>query len=358
MHEFCQSIIKIYKSILLLMPFNLILVLSYIIIFGNFFLMLMFVPSIIIYVINPIKSIQYYNIIKNIFMDSTSFIIKIILFPNIYVNSNDIFKQIKFSNNHKNLLISNHISELDFLLGPIFSLNLNLTNINLRIAKKDVGYQIPISGFFGLLSGDIFLHRNINLDMNKLNKKINFNFMLLYPEGSCFTKQKKIISDNYCDKNQLIKFKYHLYPRMTGLELIINNNKEIKYIYDLTIIYDEVNKNYGQHYNIIGYVLNKFKISNKVFIQINRYKINKKISFDKKMIENIYLEKDNFVRKFDITCNNFKPIEYNYSKGFISFIFINSICIFSIYLYFKYNFIKYLYFFQILTYYFYFYFYV
>ena len=332
------------------MLFNLIFVVVYVIFYINFFFMLTFIPSIFLYLFNPIKSIKYFTIIKNIIIDSISFITKKLLFTNIYVNSNNI---IDISNEYnKNMIISNHPTELDFLLGCIFFTNTNLINKNIGLAKKMAGYQIPTLGFFGILSGDIFLQRNINLDINKLNNKLNFNLILLYPEGTCFNNKRKLISDNYCNKNNLIKFKYHLYPRISGLELILNNNKDIHYIYDLTIIYDEIIKNnYGYHYNIINYLLNKYKISNKVFIQITKYKIDTKNTFNKNFIENIYLTKDNFIDKFDTNCNNFIPIKYDSNKGLGCFIIVNLFCIISIYLYLKYNFIKYLYFFQLIVYY-------
>lgn len=341
------------------MQLNLIIVIFYLVFYINFCCMFVFVPLLLLYKINPIDYKIYFILVKNILSNSLSYIVKILLFPNIFINSNEKFTELlENSNKNKILLISNHISELDFLLGTLFTTNGNLTNTNLIISKKDIGYQIPFFGFIGLLSGDIFLHRKINLDVNKLNKKINFNLMLLYPEGSCFTKQKKLISDNYCDKNNLVKLNYHLYPRITGLEQIIKNNKDIKYIYDLTIVYDKIKKKYGPHYNLLNYLLNKFKISNKIFIQISKYKIDQKTDFNKKIIENIYINKDDFINKFDIASNNFISINYNYSKGLGCFVFVNLICILSIYLYFKYNFIKYLYFIQLLMYYLFFYFFI
>ena len=342
------------------MPFNLIITIFYLIFYLNFFIMFVFIPFILFYCINPIGSIKFFIICKNFIFNSLGFIVKKIMFSNVYVNSNELYESItEYNHKNKKIIISNHPSEFDFLLASIFLTNTNLINSNIGLAKKNIGYIIPIIGFIGLFSGDVFLHRNINMDINKLNKKLNFNLMILYPEGTCFNKDRKLISDNYCDKNSLIKFKYHLYPRTTGLEIIINNNIDIKYIYDLTLIYDEIKKkDYGNHYNLFNCIINKFKISNKIYIQINKYKIDRKNDFNKKMIENIYLSKDNFISKFDINCNNFVPIKYEYFKGFGCFIFVNFICILSIYLYIKYNFIKYLYFFQLIIYYLYFYFFV
>ena len=335
------------------MSLNLIIVLIYILFYINFFLSISFIPSLIVYFMNPSKSKKYFIFIKNILISSISFISKILLFPNIYVNSNNI---INYDNDeNKNLFISNHPSELDFLLGSIFFSNTNLFTKNIGIAKKMVGYQIPTLGFYGMLSNDIFLQRNIEVDKNKLNKNIDFNYLLIYPEGTCFNKHRKLISDNYCDKNNLCKFKYHLYPRTTGVELIINNNKTINNIYDFTIIYDGIIKDkYDLHHNTINYLFGKLKIPDKIFIQVKKYEINTTKKFNKKTIENIYSSKDNFIDKFDPIHNNFIPIKYKYLKGFGCFIFINLICIFSIYLFTEFNFVRYLYLFQLITYYFYF----
>lgn len=351
------------------MLFNLVIIIIYLLFYINFFLSLTFIPSIFLYFYNPIQSKKYFTFIKNILICSISFISKQFLFPNIYVNSNNVinFNNLNFNHDivgNKNLIISNHPMELDFLLGCIFYNNTNLFDTNIGIAKKFVGYQIPTLGFFGLLSGDIFLHRNINFDNNKLSKKINFNFMLIYPEGTCFNKNRKLISDNYCEINNLPKFKYHLYPRITGIDLILSNNPDIKYIYDLTIIYDEIKKNnYNSYYNTTNYLLSKLKIPNKIFIQVSKYKITKykndiKNKSNAKMIENIFSIKDKWIDKFDLICNNFIPIKYNWNKGLMCFLFVNLVCICSIYLLFKFNFIKYLYLIQLIIYYVYFYIFV
>lgn len=341
------------------MLLNLIIVLIYILFYINFFLSITFIPSILLYLKEPIKSKKYFILIKNILICSIGFISKTLLLPNIYVNSNDII-HLSNSNelNKKNLIISNHPTELDFLLSFIFFSDTNLFNKNIGLSKKMVYLQIPILGFYGSLTGDIFLQRKINEDINKLNKKINFNLMLIYPEGTCFNKQRKQISDDYCDKNNLIKFKYHLYPKITGISLILDNNQDIENIYDLTIIYDEIKKNnYNSHHNVINYLFNNLQISNKIFIKITKYKINKKKS-NNEFIENIYISKDNWINEFDIISNNFVPIKYNYFKGLWCFMFVNLICICSMYLYMKFDFIKYLYLMQFIVYYLYFIFYI
>lgn len=334
---------------------KLLIVIIYTIFYINFFMSIIFIPSIAFKLYEPIKSKKYFITIKNIILNSIGFITKLILLPNIYTNSNNMINLMTQDKIKKNIIISNHPTELDFLLNSIIISDTDFSNINLNLAKKEIGYQLPSFGFFGILAGDIFLQRNIKNDKCKLDKKIDFNTILLYPEGTCFNSKRKLISDNYCIKNNIIRFKYHLYPRTTGLELIMNSNPEIKYIYDITIIYDNIKKNnYNPHYNIINFLLCKFEIPNKVFFQISKYKINKCKKNKIRMIENIYISKDKFIEKFNPNFNNFIPINYNFYKGIGCFIFVSLISLFSIYLSIKFSFIKYLYFFQFIVYYIYF----
>jgi len=109
--------------------------------------------------------------------------------------------------------------------------------------------------------------------------------------------------------------------------------------------------------------LSKLTIPNKIFIHVSKYNIHKyksqmKNKSNAKMIENIYSIKDKWIDKFDLTCNNFIPIKYNWNKGLICFLFVNLICICSIYLCSKFYFIRYLYIIQLIIYYLYFYIFV
>lgn len=338
------------------MIFNLIAIIIYLTIYLTFVIGITFLPITVIYIFFP-KKIQYINMFKNIIWSNISYVTYILLFKNIYVDSNELIEEIQTNKFKSNIIISNHLMELDFLIHNIIFTNTSLNSINNGIAKKMVGYQIPISGFFGILTGDIFLHRNIKLDIDKLNQKKKFNNLLIFPEGTCFTKDRKNISDNYCDKNKLIKFKYHLYPRITGLKTIINSNKNIKYIYDITLVYDKISPNdYGKHYSTFLYISNLYLFPNKVFIKINKYRINH-TNFDKQ-IEKIYWHKDKFIEEFNFVNNKFIPIKYNYIKGFGCFIITNILTILSIWLFVKYNFITYLYSTEFITYLIYFFFFV
>jgi 1-acyl-sn-glycerol-3-phosphate acyltransferase len=338
------------------MFFNLIAIIIYLTIYLKFIIGITFLPIIIIYYFFP-KLKLYINVLKNIIWSSISFITHMLVFKNIYIDTNEFIDEIK-SNTHKpNIIISNHLLDLDFLIHNIIFTNTPLNSTNNGLAKKIVGYQLPICGFFGILTGDIFLHRKAELDINKLNQKIYFNNLLLYPEGTCFTKEKKTISDNYCNKNKLIKFNYHLYPRITGLKTIIKANKNIKYIYDTTLVYDNISTNkYGKHYTIFSYLYNLHSFPNKIFIKTNKYKIND--DNIEKQIEKIFYHKDKFIEKFDSNYNKFIPIKYNYFKGLGCFIITNLLTIISIWLFIRFAFIRYLYLVEFIMYYVYFFFFI
>jgi 1-acyl-sn-glycerol-3-phosphate acyltransferase len=335
------------------MILNLIIVMIYLLFYLNFLIGLTFSPIILIHFYFH-KYDSFINIFKNIVWSSISYLTYILLFKNVYVNSNKYIKEILLNEDKSNIIISNHISDLDFLLHTFIFTNSTLYSKNIGIAKKNVGYQVPICGFFGLFTGDIFLHRKIEYDIDKLYKKINFNNLLIFPEGTCFNDQTKKISDDYCDKNKLIKYNYLLYPRITGIKTIIKNNKNIKCIYDFTIIYDKITPNkYGVDYNVFTYILNMDLLPNKVFIKINKYKIKTDMIIEKQ-IENIYLHNNKFIEEFDINNNKYIPIKYNYSKSLVCFIGINLLTLISIYLFIKFNFIKYIYTLEFLLYYIYF----
>ena len=338
---------------------NLIIVIFYLTFYLKCGLLFLLIPFSIIYFYLPKYKIII-NIIKNIILSSISFVIQITQPINLNVNSQKLFNEMVCNSDHKNIIISNHLAELDPLIMTYIFTNTNVIDSKIIfVSKKTMGYITPSFGIIGMFTNDIFLDRNINIDNKKLLAKKKFSHLLLFPEGTCFTKENKFKSNEFCKKNNLPIFKYHLYPRITGLDLILKSNHDIKYIYDIDIVYNTIGrKKYGLHYDIFYFVLNEFLFPKKIFLNINRYKINKndKININNQ-IQNIYIKKDEFVKKFNIDNNNFVPIKYNYLKGMISFIGINIPCLLSIYFLYKFNYCKYLYLGSMIGYYVYFYFY-
>jgi 1-acyl-sn-glycerol-3-phosphate acyltransferase len=331
---------------------KIIIILLYLIIYltiGEFIFLIPFV--LLNFIKNIDKKIFYY--IKNNILSSLSFLISLLYPININVNSIKLLEKI---NSKKNIILSNHVTELDFFITYlIFNNPNNFYSNTIFLSKKLIGYLIPTFGLVGIFSNDIFLSRNIEYDMYKLDKKLDFDKIFFYPEGTCFNQERKIKSDIYCKKNNLPIFKYHLYPRIKGFELILNNNPDISYIYDLTIVYNTINKKkYGNHFHFLSFIY-KYNFPSNVYINIVRYKIIKKYN-KAKLLENIFINKDNFIKNFNCKNNNFITLKYNFYFGLINFIFINTIFLFSIYLLYKLIIFRYIFLFEIIFYLFYFYF--
>ena len=334
---------------------KIIIILLYLIIYLTIGEFIFLIPFILVNFIKKTNKTIFYTI-KNNLLSSLSFLI-ILLYP-IKINVNSIKLLEKINSSKKNLIISNHISELDFFISNIIfnnPINFNLNTIFL--SKKLIGYLIPCFGLLGIFTDDIFLERNIENDIQKLDKKLNFNKIFFYPEGTCFNNERKLKSNIYCKKNNLPIFKYHLYPRIKGFELILNNNSDISYIYDLTFTFDTINKkNYGNHFNFLSFIF-RFNFPSNVYINIVRYKINKKYNCTT-LLENIFINKDNFIKKFNHKNNNFINYKYNYYFGLANFIVLNIICLLSIYLLYKSIIFRYIFLLQFILYLFFFYFFI
>jgi len=304
----------------------------------------------------PITLINIFNknvgfFIKNVYAMSIGFILKYILKVELYVNNNKIANEL-INNDEQIILIQNHFSEIDFLCLSYFMLNIKRSfNFKLiSVLKKNVGLLLIGFGLISTLSKDLYISRDINNDKKLLKKNNNSNILYIFPEGTCYNKKTKEISDKYVKKNNLIKYKYLLYPRVTGLMTIINSHKNYKKIFDFTVLYDTIlKKDLLENHKFI-YFFYKYKFPTKIFININKYNIDNDLNNNKlkDLLEDIFYDKDKFIKKFDINNNNFIKFNSIYYKGCLSFISTLLISFISIYLFIVFDFIKSLYFVEII----------
>jgi hypothetical protein len=261
----------------------------------------------------------------------------------LYVNSNKLAYEL-VNNDEQVILIQNHISEIDFLCLSLFMLNIkNLFNFKLiSVIKKNIGLFMLGFGLMSALSRDLYLDRNINLDKQILKKNNNSNLLYMFPEGTCYNEKTKRISNEYVKKNNLIKYKYLLYPRITGINTIINSHKKYTKLYDFTVFYDTIKKTEYLNTHKFYEFFNKYKLPTKIFINIKKYNIIENIN-TQHLLENIFIHKDKFIQEFDIKYNNFNKFNSILYKGCISFISTIIISIISLYLLFKFSFFKCLY---------------
>lgn len=308
-----------------------------------------------------ITNIYYKNFgcaFKNIMYINIAFIIKYFLGTEMYVNSNK-YVQAMFNEKNQIFLIQNHFTEIDYLFQTYFLTNLNsaLKILNYKficVAKKFVGNIFIGVGIHSLFSNDLYLTRDINIDAKNILKKHNdCDMIYMFPEGTCYNEFTKKISDEYTKNNKLFKFQYHLYPRLTGMFLLIKKNRDLRKIYDLTMIYDTIPKEkYGQVYRLYDFFY-KYDFPNKIFVNIENYPIDSTIFFQEK-IEFIYMNKDNFINNFNPNQNKFEKFNFNNNIALGSFIIYNLILLLSLRLFIKYELIRTFYFFQIIIYLFYF----
>ncbi len=315
-------------------------------IFSGLFL---FVPVVFLKIYNE----NLGNFFKNIFYINSSFIIKNFLNTEVFVNSNKLVKQLV--NEQKQILLTqNHFTEIDYFFMSWFLTNLDsLRNIFyynfINVAKKFVGNVFIGIGFLSLISKDIYLCRDIKKDYKVLSKNNDCNLIYIFPEGTCFNKFTRKKSDMFVKENNLVKYKYHLYPRITGLYTIVKNHKKFRTIYDLTVVYDSIDKkNIGEVYRFFDF-FTKYDFPNRVYINIQNYQLDNSADLQS-IVEYIYMKKDTFIHKFKPDQNQFEKMSYNKNVALVCFIFINILSYFSFKLFIQYDFVRSLYCIQILAY--------
>ena len=320
----------------------------YILIFYLLNSLLLFGPVSIINLINENTGFC----IKNIYLSSLSFFIKYFLNVEIFVNSNSLLEEITSDNLKQNILISNHLSEIDFLFFSFIINNVKDTSKfkYILMSKKILCYIMSGYSMSSLLSKDIYLDRDINSDLSKLTTENDCNLLYFFPEGTCFNKEKKIKSDLYTQQNQLISYKYHLYPRLTGIKYVLKYHKKYNNIYDMTLLYDTIDKEkYGESYKFEKFIY-KFQFPKRIFININKYLINEYPSI-KDLFEKIYFDKDKFVSDFNLNINKFKKLNYNILNGLLNFVIFIIFSFISIGLFIKFEFIRTFYLCELLSFY-------
>ena len=204
-----------------------------------------------------------------------------IFYKNIF-NSN-IYKTGDFITTNKiDIVVCNHINRIDSLI--ISSIIKNNTTKNIYpVIQKEIT-KIPIIGSFH--PACIVIDRNLELDKHiiiNFLKNINNCVLIIYPEGTRLNENNFKKSQQYCDDNNLKKYDNLLYPKMKGLDLIINelnNSNKMGNLIDITIkvkkelkfktgYFDFIKYNVGNLY----YNVNTYKVNNNIF---NNYELFKK----------------------------------------------------------------------------------
>ena len=175
------------------------------------------------------------------------------IIPSIYkngFNSSIYYSGNYIKTNKIDIIISNHISSIDFMI--LVSLIRQHDDRNLYfLIKKNLVFT-PGLGFIALSALDIKLNRKIEDDTDniiKSLKKIEKGIIVILPEGTRYDPKKYNDSCSYSKTNNLTVYQNTLYPKMKGLykicEILTNENK-MGNIIDMSIMIENL-KNKKAH---------------------------------------------------------------------------------------------------------------
>ena len=220
--------------------------------------------------------------IKKIYINSyffgLVFIITWIYDVKLYVKNGDLIKNIlneyKHNKYKKNIFIQNHQTEFDFTIIMIILSNYSehIYNILLGfIMTEKVYYYLPGIGLGNILANGSIITYNKDKTQNikRLNKLTlsEYESFFIFPEGGLSDVVNKKKSDLYCNNNEYNIFPYTLYPKITGTEILIRNNK-MDYLYTFSVHYNDL-KQFEKEYR-----LHNTEISKLIFLEINRTKLD------------------------------------------------------------------------------------
>ena len=232
------------------------------------------------------------NIVKNLITKISPLAYIGNLSPMIYTSG-------KYMKSNKiDIIICNHINTIDYCINMAVIKKYDDREIYYIVKKNTI--LIPGMGFVLACADDLKLNRVIEDDGDNIRKFINkltSGIIIIYPEGTRYTKQKYIDSVKYCEENKLPILKNTLFPKMKGLHLLctnlINENK-MGNIIDLSIIIDNYRHANGDIFTLLN---NK---NGNTFCVISTYNvpfdnsINEYNDF-KKWFVNIWKTKDNMI---------------------------------------------------------------
>ena len=141
------------------------------------------------------------------------------------------------------LIIMNHHYELDWLYGWMVGDRSSILG-NCRVYIKKAIQYVPIIGWAWCFSDTLFLARDWSKDQSTLDKVLvdlqdypSPVWILLFPEGTRFTKEKYLASKQFAESRNLPVLKHHLVPRTKGFTYTLSrlNKDKITCVYDVTL---------------------------------------------------------------------------------------------------------------------------
>ena len=206
------------------------------------------------------------------------------------------------------IFLMNHHTELDWLYSWMLGERMGVLG-NCKAFAKSVLKFVPIIGWSWAMSDMVFLSRgDWDKDQKTIKEKLTILadytspvWLLLFPEGTRFTKQKHQASIEFAVKAKLPVMEHHLTPRTKGFSFIMEvvDRKKFEAIYDITLVEGDD----SAPFNISSLISGRSCIGN-VYIRrvpLNTVPINKEESAA--WLHNFYMEKDDLKKTFLRTGN-------------------------------------------------------
>jgi len=142
------------------------------------------------------------------------------------------------------LIVMNHHYELDWLYAWMVGDRVGVLGNCRAFAKESLKY-IPILGWAGNFSDDVYIKRNLEKDkgnmQRKLSELVGFPspvWLFLFPEGTRFTPDKHLASQEFAESRGLPTLEHHLVPRTRGFTFSLSNldRTKMSVLYDLTMV--------------------------------------------------------------------------------------------------------------------------
>ena len=158
-----------------------------------------------------------------------------------YFNKEDM----KYVNKEHVVMLMNHKYDIEWLMGWIICQRVGLLRGSKVISKSSLKF-LPLIGWCWYFTESIFINRDWKTDQKILPEGIDklitdypedhFFNILLFAEGTRFTKKKHEASMQIAREKGLPELKHHLLPRTKGLHLMLKGAKgRIGAIYDLNV---------------------------------------------------------------------------------------------------------------------------
>ena len=127
------------------------------------------------------------------------------------------------------VILMNHHYELDWLFGWMVADRQGILG-NCRVYVKKVIKYVPVIGWAWCFSDTLFLARDWGKDQVVLDDCLGALmdypdpvWILLFPEGTRFTKDKYLASKKFAESRNLPVLKHHLVPRTKGFSYTISS---------------------------------------------------------------------------------------------------------------------------------------